>query len=105
MSRIAFVVVVMVGLLTLTMDSARAGTDQKTFDKLIAKYAVDVTDGLPSPFKPKAACACTSSLPAQPGFVEILPASAQVYCGVPVFDANGKLQIIVACQQFQVLGK
>jgi hypothetical protein len=82
-----------------------AKTDESRFNKLILKYAVDITNGIPVPLKPKAACVCTASLPASPGFVEIETSLNQVYCGVPVFDADGKALVISACQQFQVLAK
>jgi hypothetical protein len=84
---------------------ALAKTDESTFKKLIAKYAVDVTNGIPVPLKPKAACVCTASLPATPGFLEIHTSLNQVYCGLPAFDSNGKVLVITACQQFQVLAK
>ena len=85
--------------LVLTVPSF-AGTDQETFNKLIAKFLAPKNK-----FKPRVACVCLANN--QPGYVLQVPAlDAPVYCVVPTFNTDGSLDTTPNCQgEYVILGR
>jgi len=83
--------------------TATAGTDQATFDKLVAKVAATAADLL-ARFKPRFACACFDFMPANPGVV-VSDGLGKVRCGQPFFAADGVIAGMTFCNAFEVLGR
>jgi hypothetical protein len=78
-----------------------AGTDQQTFNKLVAKRAPNESP-LIDDFKPKVVCGCVSNL--NPGVV-VLDAVGHLNCAIPSFNGDGSVSGLTNCNgDFVVLG-
>lgn len=99
MRTFAFAVIATMLGLALSTPSF-AGTDQQTFNKLIAKFLAPK-----GKFKPRVACLCLAN--SQPGYILQVPAlDAPIYCVLPTFNTDGSLDGTPNCQgEFVILGR
>src|SRR5262249_10504597 len=93
MKRLCIAGLATMALLGVLQTAGRAATAKETFDKLIAKFAPDLT-GLEQNFKPKVGCGCVSNQ--LPGFV-VLDGVGHVNCGLPQFKPDGSLLGVFLC--------